>query len=325
MISTGQNAMNRLLYLAALAVVAAPAAVSAQPASSDSLPLNARPGQCFARVLVPATYQHVPMEVVTQEAGEQIEVTPPSFRARTETVVTRDGYTRYEVTEPVFRSEAVTIETRPAYERLEATQPTYTTRTETVVIREPRLVWRPGANLSGVRRLDPNTGEIYCLVEEPAVTQTITRRVPTSPGTVRRVVMPAQTQTIQRQVLVTPGSVREVVVPEETRNVTVQDLVAPATERRVAIPAQTGTVNRQELVTAERYEWVEVVCDTTPAGRASVADVQRALAQRGLYRGAIDGVVGPQTREAVRRFQASQRLPGDGQITQQTVQALGLR
>jgi peptidoglycan hydrolase-like protein with peptidoglycan-binding domain len=31
------------------------------------------------------------------------------------------------------------------------------------------------------------------------------------------------------------------------------------------------------------------------------------------------------TRDAVRRFQASQRLPGDGQITQETARALGLR
>jgi hypothetical protein len=317
--------MKKFLALAALSALAVPAAVSAQPVSSDTLPMTARPGQCYARVLVPATYRNVPVEVVTQEAGERIEVSEPTFRSRTETVVTRDGHTRYEVVQPTFRTETAQITTRPAYERLVASQPTFATRTETVVIREPRLVWRPGANLSGVRRLDPNTGEIYCLVEEPAVTQTVTRRVQTSPGTVQRVPVAAQTQAITRQVLVTPGSVREVHVPAVTQDVTVQELVSPAAERRVAIPGTTGTIQRQELATAERYEWVQVVCDNTAAGRSSVVDVQRALAQRGLYRGPIDGIVGPMTRDAVRRFQASQRLPGDGQITQETVRALGLR
>lgn len=317
--------MKMFLALAALSAVAVPAAVSAQGVTSDSLPATARPGQCYARVLVPATYRSVPVEVVTQEPGERIEVSEPVFRARNETVVTRDGHTRYEVTQPVFRTETATIVTRPAYERLVASQPTYGTRTETVVIREPRLVWRPGANLSGVRRLDPSTGEIYCLVEEPAVTQTVTRRVQTSPGAVQRQAVPAQTQAIQRQVLVTPGSVREIAVPPVTQDVTVQELVSPAAERRVSIPGQTGTIQRQELATAERYEWVQVVCDNTAQGRASVTDVQRALAQRGLYRGPIDGIVGPMTRDAVRRFQASQRLPGDGQITQETIRALAIR
>jgi hypothetical protein len=320
----GHDAMKKILALAAAAAFAVPAAVSAQGVSSDSLPSTARPGQCYARVLVPATYRAVPMEVVTQEASERIEVSEPTFRSRTETVVTRPEYTRYEVVEPTFRTEAATITTRPAYERLVATQPTMGTRTETVVIREPRLVWRPGANLSGVRRLDPNTGEIYCLVEEPGVTQTVTRRVQATPGSVQRVAVPAQTQTIQRQVLVTPGSYRAVTIPAQTSAVTVQELATPAAERRVAVPGQTSTIQRQELATAERYEWVQVVCDNTSAGRASVVDIQRALAQRGLYRGPIDGIVGPLTRDAVRRFQASQRLPGDGQITTETARALGL-
>lgn len=308
---------------AAMAALAAVQPAMAQAGPGD-MPPGAAPGQCYARVLVPASYRAVPVEIVTQEASTRIEVSEPSFRTETATVVTHDGYTRYEVVQPTFRTEAQTVVTRPAHERLVATQPTFGTRAETVVIREPRLVWRRGANLSGVRRLDPNTGEIYCLIEEAAITQTVTRRVQTAPGGVQRVSVPAQTRTVARTVLATPGSVREVHVPQQSTAIPVQVLDAPAASREIAVPEQRGTINRQELVSGERYEWVQVACDNTASGRASISSAQRALAQRGLYRGPIDGIAGPMTREAVRRFQAGERLPGNGELTGETLRRLGL-
>ena len=46
--------------------------------------------------------------------------------------------------------------------------------------------------------------------------------------------------------------------------------------------------------------------------RAEREELQRGLAARGLHAGAIDGILGPQTSEAVRRFQASVGLVPDG-------------
>ena len=42
--------------------------------------------------------------------------------------------------------------------------------------------------------------------------------------------------------------------------------------------------------------------------------VQRALAQLGYYDGPLDGVVGPQTKKAIRWFQSVDRLPVTGEI-----------
>lgn len=313
-----------LVGLAAAAALMVPMAAAAQGMPSEALPSQARPGQCFARVLVSATYRTEAQTVITQEAYERIDVTDPVFRATTQAVETSPEHKRYVTTEPVFRAENHTVVTRPAYERLVAVQPTLGTRSETIVIREPRLVWRPGHNLSGIRRLDPATGEVFCLVEEPAVTQTVTRRVATTPASVRRETVPAQTQTVQRRVLVTPASVREVLVPAASTSVNVHQLVTPATERRVMTPEARGTVNRQVLETGERYEWVAVVCDNTPSGQVSVTAAQRALAQKGYYRGPIDGIVGPLTTDAARRFQRDQGLPGNGALTVETVRKLGL-
>jgi hypothetical protein len=229
--------MKNVILSCVAAVVAMPSAGFAQEFIQGPMPQQARPGQCYARVLVPATYRNEAVSVVTREAYEQVQVSDPVFRAEQQSVTTSDPYKRYEVTEPTFRTENQTIVTRPAHERLVAMPAVMGTRTETVVIREPRLVWRPGANLSAVRRMDSATGEIFCLVEEAAVTQTVTRVVQTQPARVARESVPARVQTIARRVLVTPASVREVVVPGTYQNVTVETLVAPATERHRQSPS----------------------------------------------------------------------------------------
>jgi hypothetical protein len=53
-------------------------------------------------------------------------------------------------------------------------------------------------------------------------------------------------------------------------------------------------------------------------------DVQRALRQRGYYQGALDGDIGPQSRAAIRSFQADSGLPANGVIDSSLLQALGL-
>jgi peptidoglycan hydrolase-like protein with peptidoglycan-binding domain len=58
--------------------------------------------------------------------------------------------------------------------------------------------------------------------------------------------------------------------------------------------------------------------------RSQIESVQRELSSRGLYRGAVDGVVGPQTLAALQSFQAQQGLPAHARLDAQTRRALGL-
>jgi hypothetical protein len=53
--------------------------------------------------------------------------------------------------------------------------------------------------------------------------------------------------------------------------------------------------------------------------------VQAALAWRGFYSGRIDGVMGPETRSAIRSFQAHQGLPVTGEIDNRLIDALQQR
>jgi peptidoglycan hydrolase-like protein with peptidoglycan-binding domain len=58
-------------------------------------------------------------------------------------------------------------------------------------------------------------------------------------------------------------------------------------------------------------------------GRPNVAALQVALRARGLYHGTIDGIAGPGTHGAVRRFQRRARIGVDGVVGPQTRRALG--
>lgn len=55
-----------------------------------------------------------------------------------------------------------------------------------------------------------------------------------------------------------------------------------------------------------------------------VSDTQRALAQQGYYNGPIDGIIGPGTRSALRRFQIDHGLAVTAAIDQPTLYSLGL-
>lgn len=57
---------------------------------------------------------------------------------------------------------------------------------------------------------------------------------------------------------------------------------------------------------------------------SSVAAAQERLAQQGYYRGAIDGIIGPETRPSIARYQRDHGLRVTGYLTADTLQALGL-
>lgn len=58
---------------------------------------------------------------------------------------------------------------------------------------------------------------------------------------------------------------------------------------------------------------------------AMSAAVQRELARRGFYYGGIDGLIGPMSRDAIRRYQATRGLPVTGRIDYPLLRSLGLQ
>jgi peptidoglycan endopeptidase LytF len=57
----------------------------------------------------------------------------------------------------------------------------------------------------------------------------------------------------------------------------------------------------------------------------TIKKVQEELRDKGYYHGKIDGVLGPNTREALRRYQKEEKLSGDGRLTRETADHLGVK
>jgi peptidoglycan hydrolase-like protein with peptidoglycan-binding domain len=53
-----------------------------------------------------------------------------------------------------------------------------------------------------------------------------------------------------------------------------------------------------------------------------VVDAQRALRQQGLYKGPVDGKIGPETRTAISRFQKQNGLQQSAQLDEPTLNDL---
>ncbi len=58
---------------------------------------------------------------------------------------------------------------------------------------------------------------------------------------------------------------------------------------------------------------------------ATIKAAQQALSKDGLYKGKIDGMIGPMTTNAVKAFQKKEGLKVDGIIGPKTLKALGVK
>ncbi len=294
----------------------------AMPSPLGELP-RAHPGECFARMKVAAQYDMVPRQIAVAAPYQRAKLTQAQFGSETEKVLVKDAHIRYVVSQPKFAVKHEQVIIKPAHDRLEVVPARFSYVAETVQVSEPRLVWKRGVGLSGVSRQDPRTGDTWCLVEEAGETQTIQKRMVSQPEQVRRVPIAAQTVSVSRQVLVQQGGIKQIDVPAEYRDFTVQRMIAPASSGSYNVPEEVDTIMTKTLRTSERFEWVEVLCDTN-SGPATIKSLQSALQHRGLYTGRLDGIMGSQTRAALVKYQRSAGIRHLGYLTTDTMGSLGI-
>jgi hypothetical protein len=303
--------------------------LTASAAAPMGLPPGARPGECYVRAVVPAKYETATEQVLRKAASTRIEVVPAQFQDVEEQVLVRPATTRLEAVPPVFEEMEEQVLVRAATTRLEPVPAAYRTVTEQVLVRPAYTVWKRSSELTSEERakqgVDPNAGDILCLVEVPAEYRTVTSEVLVTPATTREVQIPAEYTTVRKTVLKTPATTREIQVPAEYRTVTVRRMVAPEQKTVIEIPAEYGTVSRQVLVAAATTEWREVLCDNNATPAALVA-MQQSLRSEGFDPGRVDGKIDAKVMGAVRSFQQARGLPVDGDryINMATVKALGV-
>lgn len=299
--------------------VAAAASVPPNPLGQSGPP-NPRPGECYARVTVAAVTETFSETVTAEPARQETRVIPARYGEVTETVVVREATEELRVVPAQYRTVTEDVVVRPAARKVLPVEPVFQTVRERVLVKPAQTVWKPGRG--PIERIDNSTGEILCLVEEPAVYDFVERRVQVTPATTRSEVIPAVTRQVTKQVVAAPARVEKQVIPAVTREIRKRVIIEPARQEVINIPAVQRAVNRQRVTAPSRTEWRPILCETntTPG---LIRRIQVALRDRGFNPGPLDGVLGVQTKAAVDRFQRSLGLQSTG-ITIQTLQALNV-
>jgi hypothetical protein len=290
----------------------------AQMPSQADLPPNAKPGECYARVLVPERYETATEEMVVVPESETVDVVPAQYAWDERKIVVKDASEQIEVIPARFESRMEEVVVEPERYEYRVIPAQFETREERVKVRDAYTTWKKGAG--PFSRIDAATGEIMCLVEVPAEYETRAVRVMTSPPRTEKIAIPAKTRMIEREVLVQKAQTRVIPIAAVTETVRYQKLVSPPKETKVKIPAVRDTVTTKKMVRAASLEWAPILCETnvTPG---VVRNLQAALQREGHYSGPIDGALGPSTMQAVDAYQRANGLATGG-LTFETLRKL---
>jgi hypothetical protein len=161
-----------------------------------------------------------------------------------------------------------------------------------------------------------------CLVEVPAVYETVRKRVETAPPSTTTVAIPAEYNTVRKRVMVEAPKTVEVAIPAEYKTVRVKKMVEAPREMVTEIPAEYQSVRQRKLVRAGELEWRPILCETNTTPDV-IRKLQLALQREGYSPGRIDGVLGRETMGAVTRYQSDAGM-ARGKLTLETLRKLSV-
>jgi len=170
------------------------------------------------------------------------------------------------------------------------------------------------------------------VVVEPARTETITipaeyrtvrKQVLVEPARTETVVIPAKYKNVRKKVMVEPARTEAVQIPAEYKTVRVKKIVREAEEKVVQVPAEYNTIIKKVKVSDSKIVWRPALCEDE-AVDSKIRELQSALSRQGFYSGAINGVLTPETNEAIRAYQVNSGLPQGGGMTLETLESLGI-
>ena len=103
----------------------------------------------------------------------------------------------------------------------------------------------------------------------------------------------------------------------------------PAASSRKGTPVRKGTTTARKRGSTSRVPATPARRRTTQRAQAAPTperykEIQQALADRGFYKGEINGQWGPESVDALKKFQQDQNLQVDGKLGSLSLIALGL-
>lgn len=298
---------------------------------------------------VPARYEWQDEQVVVQEASEEIEAIPAVYAWREGKVMVSPEVVNITITDPGFEEikEQILVKAPSAKWIKKATHCSPEdvkmglTDCDTLC-----YVAVPAMYKTVIKKVPDGTGgdrqEIVIpaeyksvrtkVVVEPARTEvipvpaeykTVKKEVMVEPARTETVEIPAEYKNVRKKVLVEPARTETIPVPAQYKTVKVKKLIKESEENIISIPAEFKTITKKVKVADSKIVWRVALCEDE-AVDTKIKQVQSALNQQGFYSGIVNGLLTPETNEAIRAYQIQNGLPQGGGLTMETLEALGI-
>ena len=191
--------------------------------ATNTLP-DAKPGECYAKVIVPAQYETTTEEVLVKPESEKVEVKPAVFDVAEKSVVEKEGYTKIKVVPAKFREEFEEVEVSPAGKEW------VTNLGKNGIPASPALL--AGAKTSGID------------IETAAVSQCF-----------KEYFIPAKFEESEKEVLVKEESEEIKVAPAQFEEAAETVVVKQASKKKVYKPAEYETIEEKIEVEPAKAVW----------------------------------------------------------------------
>ena len=238
--------ISTLRGAAVAALLFVPATAFAVEDATDALP-NAKPGECYAKVMVPAQFKNELQTVVVREAAEKVEIVPAKYETVEERILVREASTKLEAVPAVYDTVTETVELRPA--RVGWVSGSLASDVEV----NPGIL-QAAAN-GGVNLASAPAGECYHEHFQAAKYETQVEKVLVAEASARVKAIPARYEFASEQIQTKAASKRLVEVPATYETVTEKVLVEPA---KTVWKKGRGPVERLDNSTGEIMCLVEV-------------------------------------------------------------------
>ncbi len=244
-------------------------------------PLDLKPGECYAQVIIPAKYKITSERVVKREKSDRIEiiparyetvkekhvvkekatrleVIPAQYEIVQERVLVKPATTKLEVVPAVYETIAERVLVKPATTKLEVVPAVYETIEESVVDQPARTEWMLGDGIGTRSGVAPASATQT--IERYGDYKVLETRVEDTGELMCLVEIPATYKIIKKEVLKEPASTRRVESSEAVyQTVKKTVLKTPATTRKVeSSPAVYQTVKKTVLKTPSKTREVEI-------------------------------------------------------------------
>ena len=208
---------------------------------------DAKPGECYAKVVIPAQYKTEQVDVTMREASARFETTPADYQMVETKVLVKEAAKKIVPVPAEYETVVETVEIAPAQKQWRAG------KTRKARPANPALLSAIGAG--GIKLDELPVGSCLSEYYVPAQYKKEDVRVLKTAAYEKIEVEPAAYEMVEEKVLVKEASKEVVEVPAEFETVTEKVLVAPAT---TAWKTGTGPVQRIDNTTGEIVCLVEI-------------------------------------------------------------------